>query len=462
MLNFFHNLEISISYLLSLQLNDIIISNSHHTSSINASKNNAISYLHGSNKIHIRNQLINYQIYKFVPMIYIVDLDISEDSQVNLIPKEDLISTPNFFYSLRNKYEIFSESEIYNAAKYNLQFQLMFFLKINLDIFCLTNPYKTSQIDQRFFKIGYYNFIPTENDIRLYIENPQFMWRFSTNNHISLVDLFAAKIKDHTSVPFVSLLNYSMDSSAILDYFVDYRYDGKIIDDVKKCKLVKIALDMDTDGSNDPKNIHNYLDILIEKNYNMIPKWLKEEFKFSYDYYLHQMDSSFTYKEFIKVIISGSSGVKEKKEGNDGKMEIFADMGGLAKIRAEIQSRLFLFKNKNSNLAKKGLAKLDVNEELRKVGLNEDLDSVDTPKSAVQYINSNGRVDAYTRMKHLFKLVEKYSKKQNEYKFEEEHDVQLDGSVYNTDTSYNVNGYNEKFHEDNSDKSIKDIFLKHS
>lgn len=204
-------------------------------------------------------------------------------SQINSDIQE-LVNTSQFKLARENDYQNLFDGFVTARARCILLQQKYEVYKISLVRFCLVRHFAHMVLPSHVFKINPINFTITEKELELYIENPKFLWRFSSANYEYFENQFLNSIKSRK----VDFNEDNCDNSMLIPYTED------------NSPLVGFI------NLTNQKHIEYYLKKFKFKGDN---DFAFNELKHSNDFHLHIVSSAITtYQDFFSMLIIGKIG----------------------------------------------------------------------------------------------------------------------------------------------------------
>ncbi|TID30059.1 hypothetical protein CANINC_001345 [Pichia inconspicua] len=205
-----------------------------------------------------------------------------------------LIGIKQFTEARRTGYKDFKYNDLFTAAAAILKMDMYTIYKASLMYYSLKHPVSVNLIKQKFFDVTPDHFVPTAEDIKHFIEEPQFMYRFSLKNYNNIKSLFK---KSHPSFA-IDIYAITKDDSELVPYLKSKRTQLK---ENLKSKLHLL------------KNInHDDYDFKRMQRVNeMFTFQMRAEessnFLFSSDFYLHMMAPQCDFHDFLSTLLIGFS-----------------------------------------------------------------------------------------------------------------------------------------------------------
>lgn len=214
----------------------------------------------------------------------------------------NLTGTTQFVEAKRSNYEGFEVKDLFARAKNIVQVQTYMIYQWSLIRFCIQHPVSERFIGLKYFNVTPKSFNPTDKEVKSYIDNPRFLWRFSIRNYNHFAKQFSKVLPMyHYNVDFNEdglATSCDVDSSPLLEYVKPVK--GSV-----KAKIKNKWYD------NEAKSLYDLtfrkIDELERKFYYNceLSNFKMGECFHSDDFQLHLMGAAFDYKDFVQTIITG-------------------------------------------------------------------------------------------------------------------------------------------------------------
>ncbi|TID16711.1 hypothetical protein CANINC_004163 [Pichia inconspicua] len=210
-----------------------------------------------------------------------------------------LFGTAQFLEAHLSLYANFQRKDLKTLAIVILQRQLYLLYRWSLIRYLVSHRVKRSLIKKKWFSVSPDCFIPDEADIELYIKQPKFLWRFSSNNYAYMCEIFSPS--PSSSNLKYDLQTYEKDSSFIVPYL------EKSNNFFVKKTLLRLFQTNSSSSSIEYHDKINKIEALNTFEYFKfnLNNYETTEIFYSDDFYLHQMDPYTTYNEFFLVLLTG-------------------------------------------------------------------------------------------------------------------------------------------------------------
>ncbi|GAV29986.1 hypothetical protein PMKS-003492 [Pichia membranifaciens] len=211
-----------------------------------------------------------------------------------------LTGTTQFIEARRSDYKLFKTSDLWARANTILQIQFFMLYQWSLVRFLIAHPTAEAFIPHKYYLVGIQNFTPEESDIRLYLQEPKFLWRFSIRNYGYFAKVFGRYL------PFYSFTDgfadgkfatYQDDDSPLMPYI---RSSGEIVKFTLKHKL-KMSQSLNSHGV----RLERIKQIESKFQAKILTPFEKSEYLHSDDFHLHLMGGDFDYVDFVQTLITG-------------------------------------------------------------------------------------------------------------------------------------------------------------
>ena len=211
-----------------------------------------------------------------------------------------LTGTTQFIEARRSDYKLFKTSDLWARANTILQIQFFMLYQWSLVRFLIAHPTAEVFIPHKYYLVGIQNFTPEESDIRLYLQEPKFLWRFSIRNYGYFAKVFGRYL------PFYSFTDgfadgkfatYQDDDSPLMSYI---RSSGEIVKFTLKHKL-KMLQSLNSHGV----RLERIKQIESKFQAKILTPFEKSEYLHSDDFHLHLMGGDFDYMDFVQTLITG-------------------------------------------------------------------------------------------------------------------------------------------------------------
>lgn len=212
----------------------------------------------------------------------------------------NILGTPQFLEAKNSDYQGYDLDDLRASAYGILQTQLYMLYTWCITRFCLKHKVKASLIDPRYFNLKPSCFIPSQEEIQLYIFQPKFLWRFSMKNYA----FFARNFDDIELPHFRSQLStYLEDDSPMMPYLKPYHTE------LKNRLISKMKRDVPERTRFHKFNVTQIYDFLGKNFPHQLDRYDHCEIYYSDDFYLHQMSGSVAYDEFMALLLTGQNGM---------------------------------------------------------------------------------------------------------------------------------------------------------
>lgn len=212
-----------------------------------------------------------------------------------------LVGTGQFIEAATGNYKGFNQRHVYHQAFKILRIQYFQFYQWCLIRFCVQWPGSERLIPRKYFDITPDNFVPFHDEVKSYIQEPKFMWRFSLANYGYFAKTFGKYVPvyfSNNNFTARETLIWSVDDSPLLSYVNSYRDLFKLVfketikahqnDHHRGIKMSKI------------KEIQDKFSFKLKE-------YQKYECFYSDDFYLHLLKGSFCVDDFVQTLITGHS-----------------------------------------------------------------------------------------------------------------------------------------------------------
>lgn len=262
-----------------------------------------------------------------------------------------LTGTTQFIEARRSDYKLFKTSDLWARATTILQTQFFMLYQWSLVRFLIAHPPAEAFIPHKYYLVGVQNFTPEESDIRLYLQDPKFLWRFSVRNYGYFAKIFGRYL------PFYSFTDgfadgkfatYQDDDSPLMPYI---RSSGEVVKFTLKHKL-KLSQSLNSHGV----KLERIIQIESKFQAKILTPFEKSEYLHSDDFHLHLMDGDFDYVDFVQTLITGHT---------------FRGPGALLQMDIQQSNQLLKDKKMNKKLMKREKKKLK--KESKEVKKNDKL-----------------------------------------------------------------------------------------
>ena len=253
-----------------------------------------------------------------------------------------IFGTAQILEAFNAKYFGFDLDELEATARTIIKRQKYMSYTWSLTYFCLKNKHKMNFIKSKFFNVQPYMFEATDREVKLYLDDPKFLWRFSMNTYYSFVDEFYGLSKEKKLKYKRGLLTYDEDDSPIMPYLdLDLFRKGY----VKSTSKASFNLSI----------IDDFINYKIKYS---LTDYETAEMYYSHDFYLHQMSGNADYSTFVRTILTGHNGICPSP---------------LLESASIIRNKSLLFTMKKEKTLRKSLYKKYGNEEeISSSDMNED------------------------------------------------------------------------------------------
>ena len=153
------------------------------------------------------------------------------------------------------------------------------------------NKLKTISFNKMLFDVKPAMFMPSDEEIKLYMSNPKFLWRFSEANYQYFLQFFDPKSVCGNFQ--MSLITYDKDDSPMMPYLKPEFLNSM------KLKFLKLL------HLNDKPFGYNTVDAVLNKFKFKLSDVETCEAYYSDDFYDHKMHEYSTYSDFVYVILTG-------------------------------------------------------------------------------------------------------------------------------------------------------------
>ncbi|KGK36573.1 hypothetical protein JL09_g4278, partial [Pichia kudriavzevii] len=252
-----------------------------------------------------------------------------------------IFGTTQFIEARNSNYHGFKTKDLEVKAYTILQrqaYMLMRWCIIRYSIECLVN---INLIQPAIYKLTPDNFLPSLEEVKAYIDNPKFLWRFSLHNYYEFIKLFQPHDR---AIKLLNLIMSFNDGSGIVP-FARAKHTKLINSFKEKFQVRDITMS------------HFSLHKIDDMNKTCFKFQLNEyetiEYLYSDDFMLFQMDGITTYEEFTHLLIAGqclryNSKILESKVELDKRNHGNRKLISLAKKREKIKDLRNVFKKSNN------------------------------------------------------------------------------------------------------------------
>lgn len=307
-----------------------------------------------------------------------------------------LLGTVHFIEAKNAEFGNYILDDLFARAKNILKVQGYLLYQWSLIRFCIKHPVAEKLLPMSFYEITPDYFLPTNEEIIKYLNNPKFMWRFSMRNY----GFFSKMFRKH--LPFIyhdndfadgELLTHDEDFSPLVAYVAPLKENMKIkIKNKWNHHKKEVAYDYTFQKIEQIKKYFPYNKII--KDYEVA------ECFHSADYYLHQMDPKDTSDEFLQILITGYT--------NKGpcKLVTYRDHDALAKSRRQLKYITKKVKKEAKISGKRRKDHIKSNEPDDAKLISNSIKS--PPPNASFYLGVAGTKYDEVRLSHLKYLAEKF------------------------------------------------------
>ena len=242
--------------------------------------------------------------------MYFIPICDNEVSPPN-IEKEDstaksLINTI-FFNNAKNnsngEYFGINHDDLINRAKNILLVQIFMVYQWSVIRARIEHPYKLKNLHFACKEVTPWNFVVEDLDVKMYLENPRFLWRFSVNNYKYFYGIFTkgmktfnnCKISDELYVD--ELLTYDLDKSEVMPYYITFC--GSLEN------YIRHLFGKSTRETSKWFKMYDFNKLLENSSSYKLKDYEKEEIKYSYDYILQMIEPNMNYDDFVRIIVTG-------------------------------------------------------------------------------------------------------------------------------------------------------------
>lgn len=240
-------------------------------------------------------------------MYFIPICDLDNDRPVQSLEKpkstaSKLVNTSAFLreHNCNNTYIGYDHADLVQRATNLLQVQAYQLYQWCVIRARIQHPYKLKHLPFSCSKVMPWNFVIEDCDIELYLNNPRFLWRFSLNNYEYFYQLFSRGTdrKHLCDVGFIDeILTYDKDTSQLVPYFVTH---GGTLENFLRNMLGKPSKECSK-----WYRMYDFDELLKDASHYQLNEVEKNEFRNSYDYYLHMIEPQTDYDSFLRIIITG-------------------------------------------------------------------------------------------------------------------------------------------------------------
>lgn len=205
-----------------------------------------------------------------------------------------LIGIKQFTEARRTGYKDFKYNDLFTAAAAILKMDMYTIYKVTLMYYSLKHPVSVNLIKQKFFDVTPDHFVPTAEDVKQFIDEPKFMYRFSLKNYNNIKTLFK---KSHPSF-IIDICAITNDDSELVPYLKSKRTQLK--ENLKsKLHLLRNIEHDDYDFKRMQRvNELFSFEMRVEESSN---------FLFSSDFYLHMMAPQCDFSDYVSILLIGFS-----------------------------------------------------------------------------------------------------------------------------------------------------------
>jgi hypothetical protein len=216
------------------------------------------------------------------------------------------ISTAHFLLVKENtdgKYTGYNSEELREGVKQILQTQIFMVYQWSVIRARIEHPYSLKHLHFACTNVTPSCFVVEEDDITLYLSNPCFLWRFSTNNYSYFYSLFIKGIRKKNNLELFNivysdeLLTYDRDFTETVPYYVTL---GGTIEN-----YIRYLVGKTTRESSKWYKIYKFTKLLNNSSGYELTEVDKCEFRYSPDYRLQLLVSNYTYEDFVRIAVTG-------------------------------------------------------------------------------------------------------------------------------------------------------------
>lgn len=321
-----------------------------------------------------------------------------------------LLSTTHFIEAKNSNYKGFKLEDLFSRTKNILKVQGYVLYEWSLTRFLIQHPVADKMLPKSYFAVTPNYFEPSDEEVKLYLNNPKFLWRFSMRNY----GHFAKGFRKYLPLVYHNndfangeLLTYDEDFSPLVAYV------APMAENSMKMKF-KSKWYNQIPIKNDYAN-HDMAYKLTFDKINQIKKYFPynkiitsyevAECFHSNDYWLHKIDPNHSTIEFLQILITGYT------TDGPGELAILRDQGNIANPIPKSLKELWKItkdKQKESKVVskeRKSFVKFysnyeDKNDEDFMIQLNS------CPFDASCYLGNPGTKYDKVRLAHLKELVD--------------------------------------------------------